>query len=359
MGHIEATSLKSHLMKNNRLIVHILIWAFVATGYGMIGWKVWAAYSSAGKFFFWFGFLLFPAVFYVNTYRIIPFFRQRKMAFLYGTVLFLGLFVLEFNKTAIFEALKALLDTDFNFNRFTTNYTNGPIGLGVMASLGYSFIKYVTEYPKLVDRLKSEKAAMELAFLQSQVDPHFLFNTLNSIYGLALAEKGQKTADSIAKLGTLMRYNLHDSKAEFISLNKEIDYIENYIELQRLRATKLNKINVDIQLNGTDAQEKKIAPMLLIPFVENAFKFGINPRESSIIMINILLDKNNFVLTAENSIVGKVKKDDAGGIGLKNVKDRLALLYPNRHKLTCEQRENMYHVKLSVTLTSPGRGDGQ
>jgi LytS/YehU family sensor histidine kinase len=190
---------------------------------------------------------------------------------------------------------------------------------------------------------------MELAFLKSQVDPHFLFNTLNNIYALALEEKADRTADGVAKMGTLMRYTLHDSQADRILLQKEITYIEKYIELQRIRIAEGANVKITTNFDMDNVGSEKIAPMMLIPFIENAFKYGISAIAPSYILVDLRLESKTLLLQVRNS-VHDLKDVEQGGIGLKNVQNRLRLLYPGRHRLACEKSAQEYTVHLELDL---------
>lgn len=347
------SKIKSFIFDNNRLVIHLFVWSCITIGYWMLMRPYWIEYDPLYKTIFTSAYLLFPAIFYLNVNYIIPYMNQRRKAFIYGILLLLTLFILELNKNAIFDTLKYLLQSDFNFVKFTNEFLNGPIAFGILTSLGYSFVKYLNEYPGLLKQLRADNTEMELAFLKSQVNPHFLFNTLNALYALALEEDSPKTADGIARLGTLMRYNLHDSQAAQIPLEKEIDYIEKYIELQRLRTTRHTDIEFVRELSGaaTADSEVKIAPMLLIPFVENAFKFGISPSEASVVRIEMRLKKNKFQMVVKNSIMKQAPAPENSGVGLQNVRKRLRLLYPDQHELVCEQRGNSYCVELKLRLS--------
>lgn len=196
--------------------------------------------------------------------------------------------------------------------------------------------------------LQKEKSESELKALKQQVNPHFLFNTLNSLYALGIEENGEKTADGIAKLGTLMRYNLHDAQVDQIALSKEVDYIQKYIELQELRLTDKNKLSIQIDETGMD--KKTIAPMLLIPFIENAFKYGISPSEATIIDLKISLKKNTLVLQLLNTIIKNRQQKNGNGIGISNTRQRLAKLYPDKYELIIEETANEFEVHLEIDL---------
>ena len=220
----------------------------------------------------------------------------------------------------------------------------------VYISFAYRFIKdwFVNEQVK--SRLISEKLSVELALLKAQVSPHFLFNTLNNIYAVALDERAVSTADNISKLGTLMRYSLHDTQADFIALNKELGYLERYIELQRMRLTENQQLNVALDLKNGETGNLNIAPMILLPFIENAFKYGVSTTHASQINISIRLTGKQLVMEVENA-VQRTEQSEIGGLGLENVKNRLALIYPNRHKLTCGLNDGKYSVYLELNLT--------
>ncbi len=203
---------------------------------------------------------------------------------------------------------------------------------------------------RLIEILKAENLITEIAFLKVQVDPHFMFNTLNSIYALALEEDSPKTADSIIKLSTLMRYNLHDSSAAFINIKKEIDYIEKYIALQRLRLNDNNQLEVNIKLDESQSHNIKIVPLLLIPFIENAFKYGVSPSKTTAITIKIQADINSIILDISNTLSDYSDRANFSGIGLQNVKNRLHLFYPEQHTLTVNQSGDNYFTHLKITF---------
>lgn len=196
--------------------------------------------------------------------------------------------------------------------------------------------------------LEKEKSTAELNALKNQVNPHFLFNTLNALYALGIAEKGEKTADGIAKLGTLMRYNLNDAKSDFIPLKKELDYLEKYIELQQLRVTSNNDLRINIEKE--ESENYQIAPMLLIPFIENAFKFGVSATEPTVIDLKIQTTSNSLTMELYNTIIKNRQQIEGNGIGLSNTRKRLAHLYPNQYELIIEEAPNEFEVHLTIPL---------
>lgn len=201
------------------------------------------------------------------------------------------------------------------------------------------------EIEKKKQEIENEKLATELSFLKTQINPHFLFNTLNNIYSLALV-KSDATADAVLKLASIMRYVLSETKHDLVSLQKEIQFIQHYIELQKVRLT--DKVSIQFLVEG-DTQGKQIAPLILIPFVENAFKYGISTREISNIEFNIQINEKSIVFTSQNHIVaGDKESNEKTGIGLQNTKRRLELLYPQKHTLSVSEENGNFVVHLTL-----------
>lgn len=215
------------------------------------------------------------------------------------------------------------------------------------------FQKY-KNYVGKIDTLSYQvgQSSANLSFLRSQINPHFLFNALNTLYGTALMENAEKTSDGIQKLGDMMRFMLHENQMDKIPLSREIDYLKNYLDLQMLRFRNEENLDVKIQMN-TDFCEGSIAPMLLIPFVENAFKHGISTKSKSWIKINLRCIQGSVHLDVVNSIHPKKASEDPkdeSGIGLGNVKDRLNMQYANRHQLTITSNDEEHFVHFSVQI---------
>jgi two-component system, LytTR family, sensor kinase len=193
--------------------------------------------------------------------------------------------------------------------------------------------------------LSKEKDAMELAFLKSQINPHFLFNTLNNLYGLSLSEP-DKTPDAIVQLSDMMRYMLYESNSDKVLLEKEIAYLRSYIDLQKLRY--FGTTFIDFKING-DLNHQQIAPLLLISFVENAFKHGDVFDENYPLSMTLNISEKQLIFDVKNKIHNK-NKEEVGGFGVKTVERRLALLYPNRHKLTATSDKNIFESHLEIDL---------
>lgn len=210
--------------------------------------------------------------------------------------------------------------------------------------LCYSFIRNQNEKKAL----ENANLNAEVNLLKSQINPHFLFNTLNSIYSQAHA-RSDKTEFSILKLSELLRYVIYESATDRVPLENDVQYIHNFIELQRLRLP--DRIQPDYRVTG-NLEEKVIAPMLLICFIENAFKHGISYTTPSTIKIHLDIENENLFLYVNNPIVENDNsiKEGPGGMGIPNVRRRLELLYPGRHELSIQKENRQHTVHLKINL---------
>ncbi len=201
---------------------------------------------------------------------------------------------------------------------------------------------------QLASALSTSNASLDS--LKSQINPHFLFNALNTLYGTAIQEHSERTAQGIQQLGDMMRFMLHDNMQDSIPLNKEIQYLRNYIDLQKLRTQTSDKIRIDTVLDETACQHS-VTPMLLIPFVENAFKHGISLIRPSWIKVSLTCTPDRVYFDVYNSIHPSSEsnpENGSSGIGLDNVRKRLQLLYPGRHELTIHQSQTEYFIHLTL-----------
>lgn len=198
---------------------------------------------------------------------------------------------------------------------------------------------------ELWQKAKQEKLSTEIAFLKAQINPHFLFNTLNSIYSLALTNS-DKVADAVMKLSGLMRYSVSDADRPLVDLAKELSYLENFIDLQRLRLT--DNVNVVYERRGA-VVGKEIAPFLLIPFVENAFKYGVSTSEDCKIGIIIDVGDNTLSLQVRNDKVPMRGDINQGiGLGINSTRKRLEYLYPGKHELEIVDAPQDFSVLLKI-----------
>jgi sensor histidine kinase YesM len=209
------------------------------------------------------------------------------------------------------------------------------------------FFSLVLAITSRLKKIASEKMETELSFLKAQVNPHFLFNSLNSIYSLSLS-KSDKTADAVLKLSEMMRYVTDESKNDIVSLKKEINYINNYIQLQNMRMPDSTKLEYTTEIKNYD---KQIASLILIHFIENSFKHGLSNEIPSTIQIDIFGTEDELSLYTANrkhKLTRINQQED--GIGLQNTINRLEYLYPNKHKLTINDTPTHYFVTLKMNL---------
>lgn len=217
-----------------------------------------------------------------------------------------------------------------------------------------TFIKMLFEwfiYQQDKNRLELENIQSELQFLKSQINPHFLFNTLNNLYALALL-KSEQTPELILKLSQLMRYMLYECNEPKVSLKNEINYLNNYLDLEKLRQK--DHTNITFTIKG-EVVDQEIAPLILMTFVENAFKHGANKvLQDPFVKIVLEVDNQKLIFTVENSIPDIVHENTsikrAGGIGLTNVKKRLDLLYNDKYNLSISNMSDIYKIELFLTL---------
>ena len=220
------------------------------------------------------------------------------------------------------------------------------IGLSVALKMGLRW----TRIEKLNERMIAEHKDMELRNLKNQLNPHFLFNTLNNIYALTAFDT-EKAQNAIHQLSKLLRYTLYESDGTQVTLDKELQFVRSYINLMALRLSGNTHLSVSIHDGGTNGLE--IAPMMFISLVENAFKHGVSAGSKSFIDIRITLDGNRICCHVENSLSPKKETDKSGsGIGLANLQRQLELLYPESHDYSAAAIGDRYVAELSITLNT-------
>jgi len=209
------------------------------------------------------------------------------------------------------------------------------------------FLRWILLQIRSIIKLKKEKKEAELLHLKSQVNPHFFFNTLNNLYGL-VEQDTDKAKQLILKLSDMMRYSIYDGQKEMVRLEEEIAYLKNYIELHKMRYHK----KIDISFN-TDIQKSncQVLPLLFIILVENAFKHGVeNLRQGAFVNMEMLAQEKRIYFRVENNYDPE-HSTSSNGIGLKNLKRRLELVYSEKHKLSFSTKENIYQAELTINLT--------
>ncbi|WP_299436728.1 histidine kinase [uncultured Aquimarina sp.] len=197
---------------------------------------------------------------------------------------------------------------------------------------------------KSIIRLKNEKTKTELLHLKSQVNPHFFFNTLNNLYGL-VEEDSKKAQELILKLSDMMRYSIYEGEHDFVTINKEMEYLQNYIELHKMRYHKKTDVQFNCDIKDKDT---KVMPLLFIILLENAFKHGLeNLRENAYVRINLNSTGKEIHFEVENNF-DTAEVTENPGIGLKNLKRRLELVYPKKHALSFTTTDDVYKVQLTL-----------
>jgi len=288
--------------------------------------------------------------FYTNYYYLVPEFYFRNAYKQYTFILGISFFVITFLPILILSQWQTANVNEWkhihNMHGYLTPfYSDIKRNIFLFATAVFASIAFrINDHLK---QLNTAKTNAELSYLKAQINPHFLFNTLNSIYSLAIV-KSPLTPTAIVKLSGMMRYVLSETTEKFVSLTKEMTYIDSYIELQKMRLGETALVNYSF--NG-DVQEKVIAPLVLIPFIENAFKHGVNPEEPSQIEIQISVSETNLYLHVFNlKVPHRINKADYSGFGLENGKNQLAFLYPDKHQLKIDDNNFSFTVNLNLYL---------
>lgn len=222
-----------------------------------------------------------------------------------------------------------------------------PLGLAFLGSALFEVTRFANQQQQRALEATSEKLVTELKLLKSQINPHFLFNSLNNIYTLTLLQD-EKAPESLLKLSNMLRYMLYEAEAETVPLIKEIDYLRNYVDLMQLKDS--SGLNVQLSLDGS-RPNLPVAPLLFITFVENAFKHGrIEDLRTGFIRIELVTsDPGTVDFTVSNNLPETLAtKDSVGGIGLDNLRKRLELLYPNRHEFYAGSEGDIFTAHLKI-----------
>jgi len=335
-------------MKKTRIVfVHIICWmAVLAYFYGEVLIKGVTLRQSAFDISMNF---IQIVEFYICYLWVYPSFLKRDKIFrLVAAILF---------TMAIFISLRYLIEQVLYFEWFgMKNYSDDtPLSKYISDNIYYSIAFLVVpaaiygvqqnfKSEKANQKLKDEVVKSELAFLKSQINPHFLYNTLNYVYSLAIPVS-DKLANAVLRLSDLMRYTLNESPDGMVSLDKEIDYLESYIELFKMRF----EPNFYVDFTTEGFLEQKVAALVLIPFVENAFKHGVVNDEKQPVRIRLKVQNKRLSFEVSNKI-SHAQKDRSSGVGLVNVHRRLDLIYPDRHEILISNNGNTYKTSLILNL---------
>ncbi|RAJ83596.1 histidine kinase [Chitinophaga dinghuensis] len=328
-------------MNKKLLFGHIVFWFLIAAF--QVYTMIWL--GAANGIAHWLtAFFMYIVSFYVNLLVILPrWVQQRKWSILAG-----GWSLIILTNTVGMLAINKLYgfyqDGDWTFKILKFFFQAGWLeGILIPLAVAYRFGVDWFRHDQVQRQLENLQLKTEMAFLKSQINPHFFFNTLNSIYILAY-QQSVKTADAVMRLSDIMQYMLYESNQEKVPLMKEVDYIRQLIALQELRMTK----PLMLQLNVTsEVEDRMMSPLILIPFVENIFKHAVldDPADPVVMQLEVL--ENSLSFYCRNRM-NPGWKDNTGGIGLINVKRRLELLYPKRHQLDIQQDDTHFVVKLVI-----------
>ena len=347
---------------SNKILIHIIIWCF------FIGISLIQFYESPFRIStdFYIQWITGIILFYLNyTYLVTHFLLQKKYAH-YISILLILIIIFMFIRHEFFmpEFREIRFQNRGDFPRIPYNENinhrmlrkDQSFFFKMVPSFFYVLIIAISTIIKTLSELyddqqnkliaESQRTTTELNYLRTQTNPHFLFNSLNSIYSLA-HKKSDLVPDAIVTLSEMMRYMLYETDNKYVLLEKEIDYIKNYIELQKLRLNNIENISINIHGNTKD---RYIEPMLLISFIENAFKYGTDYKGTAYVKIVITLEENVFSFWIENKIENNKKDPENSGIGLANIKNRLTLLYPNTHQLNLTSTDSKFTAHLILQL---------
>ncbi len=342
-------------IKRHRIsILHLSFWCvyfsffFYQIRFPIRGQEVsfWDAFKNTS-----FEVLFMALVVYLNYFFFLPRFLKHKSPIRY---------ILEFSVPfavliRLFILLKRhLIDGNthkicyFYEDKFTVNVVLSTLFIVIFVGM-LKFAEGWFELEAKKKEIENERLTSELRFLKAQINPHFLFNTLNNLYYLAFTHS-PNTTEVIAKLSQMMRYMIYDSNHPKVPLSKEIEYMENYISLEKLRLNEPIPIQFDVEGYAGDVM---IVPLIFISFLENAFKHGVSNNFSGAwIKIRILLEGTECIYTVENSKLPDniLKSEEKSGIGLQNVKRRLALSYPDNFDLKIDETADFFRVRLKLNL---------
>jgi two-component system, LytTR family, sensor kinase len=337
------------MTKTRQILIHSLIWISLLLFFLLIGGSGKITYK-AFVMIVYFG-LINIAIFYINYLVILPkLLNKRKYLWCAISMILLVLIagLIKYGLATVFNDIVLIRGEKKQYHLGFWEYYLGAVFIGCFFMFLSTALKFMMDWfvnEKVKTDLENQKLIAELAFLKSQINPHFLFNTLNNIYSLAY-QQSDKTPAAILKLSEIMRYMLYESNEDMVDLSKEIRYLENYIELQRLRFK--NEAFVTLEICG-HADNQKIMPLVLIAFVENAFKHGVATEEKNPIVISICIEHDKLRFKIRNK-VNNLNKDETGGIGLMNVKRRLNLFYKDHFNLEISNERGYYTSELLLHL---------
>ena len=331
--------------KTQQVLLHLLFWMIVVTYFAWgFGFGVYYKASFLNASFYLPGFIL---IVYSLVYFLIPRYliNKKYIQFFAGLVFLLAIC----SAYSWLIQLKLSANSEFPGYTMATGRTILPFIHVAGIAVSISLLNHWYQQKQKTTDAQKERIAAELDLLKSQIHPHFLFNTLNNLYSFTI-ENSAKAPEIILKLSNLLRFMIYESNVAYIPLDKEISLLQQYIELEQLRYS--DRLDISFNING-DLNNKQIAPLLLLPFLENAFKHGISHQLDQCWISFDLRSSGSFLYF---KLINSKDKDEtsafteASGIGLQNVKRRLELLYPGKYKLETLEQEEIFIVNLELQI---------
>ena len=353
-----------------KVVLHVLVWAVLL---GLPFYSARRVSLDNDFLLIYYSFTLINAlIFYSNYLFLVPvlFFQKSRFRYYISAIglLVIFYFVSDFTSNRVFGYLQeknaerrrnpderrelgppggGLMGIRFPpGHAFLTGYMSSSLFM-IFLSLGLKVLERQTRIEKMQEEMEKERLNTELAFLKNQVSPHFFFNTLNNIYSL-ISVNQEDSQEAMLKLSKLMRYLLYESEHGNTMLSQEIDFMNNYIDLMKLRMS--DKVSLSVRF-PEKYDDRKIPPLLFVPFIENAFKHGISYRGNSFINIAMEIPDDSIIFRCSNSLQKAMEEVTArfnGGVGLDNVRKRLNLLFPSSHELRIDKSEKQYDVYLEI-----------
>ena len=331
-----------------RLLLHFTFWLVVymdkllaVAGLGDI------PYITSWSIIYYF--LIDAGLVYFNLYVLIPAFLLSNRVYLYIGIsiatLLINVELYYLLTVEVFCADCVIVHEEGVAIMLIKDFVNSAFVLGT--AIGANILRRFLKSQILIRRLEVEKLETELNFLKSQINPHFLFNSLNNIY-VQIRKNIEGAAESVLQLSDLLRYQLYDCSKERVQLKDEIAYLKNYLKLDKIRKT---HANINFEVKG-EPNGVLVAPYLFIPFVENALVHGVVGDEPSTVNIYFTIDSGEIEFSVKNTLPTVPVVKEKGGIGLKNVQRRLDLLYPENYRLDIEKGEDFYHIVLRLKTDS-------
>ena len=345
-----------------KIFPHILVWAVVLIVPTYLMSKD-GIFDSRPFYNYAIRIVVFAILFYLNYFYLIEKFLFKRKIIVYIAINIGLIVVLVALHTMIFDMIMPSLPPEIHkgppgperegphepfFMRFMLDYISIIFVIGLSVAIKTTIRWYRDSLS--FEQQKSIQLEADLRNLRSQLNPHFLFNTLNNIYSLIAIDQN-RAQEAVHRLSNLLRFVMYDNDEKFVSIDKELEFTRNYIDLMKLRLSPSVRLDVTIESPGT---QDMIASLMFITLIENAFKHGINSGKDSFIDISILVDPGKGVIcTVENSYFEKAKniESQGSGIGLANLSKRLELLYPNKHEFVMEKRTDSFFALLRIDLT--------